>query len=164
MESTGTAAPFSLLDQHGQRRSLREFQGRIVVLAFYPADWTPVCSSELALFQEVIDEIHAHGAEIVAISTDTPHSHRVWAESQHLTFPVLSDFWPHGATARAYGVFREDDGTSQRALFFIDGTGAVRDRWIAPHQDVAPGLNLVLETLEQITGRSAAAGAEEHHA
>ena len=154
------APDFSLLDQNGERVELRDFRGRSVVLAFYPADFTPVCRSELALFQEILDDVHDRNAEIIGVSVDSHHCHRRWAEDQNLTFPLVSDFWPHGEVASRYGVLR-DDGTSQRSLFFIDGAGVIRDSWIAPDQDVAPGLNLVIEALNRIAGEDSRAAGED---
>jgi peroxiredoxin len=92
-----TLAPdFALLEGGGKRIRLGSYRGKNVVLAFYPADWTPVCSNELSLFQETLDEIHAFNAEILGLSCDSHHSHRAWAERMNLTIPLLSDFWPHG--------------------------------------------------------------------
>jgi peroxiredoxin len=152
---TDAPAPeLTLPDADGRPVTLSDFRGRNVVIAFYPADWTPVCTSELALFEETLDELRDRNAQILAISTDTPYSHRAWASHQRLSFPLLSDFWPHGDVARMYGVFRDDDGLCHRSLFFIDPEGVLRDRWIADDQDVAPGLNLVFDTLDQMQARS----------
>lgn len=147
----GVAAPgFTLLDAKGVRVSLASYRGRNVVLAFYPGDWTPVCSSELALFQETLAEIHARDAEILGLSCDTHHSHRAWAESMNLTMPLLSDFWPHGQASREYGVFRDREGISERAVFVLDRGGIVRDVWVAEDPGVAPGLNVVFDALERL--------------
>jgi peroxiredoxin len=144
------AADFTLPDASTKPVSLRDYRGKNVVLAFYPADWTPVCTHELALFEETLDDIHAKNAEIVAVSTDTAFSHRAWADQQRLTFPLLSDFWPHGQVCRAYGVFNETNGISERALFFIDAEGNLRDSWVAENPDIAPGLDLVFDTLDRM--------------
>jgi peroxiredoxin len=146
-----TPAPdFALLDGEGRRIRLSGFRGRNVMLAFYPGDWTPVCTSELSLFEETLDDIRGYNAEVLGLSCDTRHSHRAWAERMHLTIPLLSDFWPHGDVARQYGVFRDVDGTCERALVFIDSVGTVKDVWVAPDPDVAPGLNLVFDALGRI--------------
>ena len=148
-----TPAPdFNLPDGNNKRFKLSEFRGKNVVLAFYPADWSPVCTSELAIIQETIEDIRAHNAEILAVSVDNVWSHKAWAQQQNLSFPLLSDFWPHGEVARKYGVFLEKDGISNRALFFIDGSGNVRSSWIAENPTVAPGINIIFDALEQIKG------------
>lgn len=145
-----TASEFELFDAHDHPVRLSDFRGRTVVLAFYPADWTPVCTQELSLLQETIDDIHSRNAEVIAISTDTSFSHRAYAEHQRFTFPLLSDFWPHGDVARRYGVFDATDGLCERALFFIDETGTIRDAWIADDPGIAPGINLVFDALDKM--------------
>ncbi len=146
------AADFTLPDCNGQPVKLSDYRGKNVVLSFYPADWSPVCTSELSLIQETLGDIHGYNAEVLAVSVDNLYSHRAWAENRHLTFPLLSDFWPHGAVARQYGVFRENDGITERALFFIDASGLVRDAWVAQDPAVAPGLNIIFDALERIQG------------
>ena len=160
-EQPTAARDFTLPDADTRPINLGDYRGRNVVLAFYPADWTPVCTHELSLFQETLDDIHERNAEVIAVSTDTCFSHRAWADRQRLTFPLLSDFWPHGQVARDYGVFDEANGLCARALFFIDETGTLRDQWIAEDPNIAPGLDLVFDTLDRIRGQ--AAGREVHH-
>jgi peroxiredoxin len=148
-----TPAPdFTRLDAQGKPVRLSGYRGKNVVLAFYPADWTPVCTSELTLFQETLDDIRSYNAEVLGLSCDSHHSHRAWAERIHLTMPLLSDFWPHGQVAREYGVFRDSDGISDRALIFIDSVGTIREVWVAENPDIAPGLNVVFDTLARIHG------------
>jgi peroxiredoxin len=150
---TDTEAPdFTLPGSVPAPVKLSDSRGKDVVLVFYPADWSPVCTSELALIQEFIDEIHGRNAEVLGISVDGPYSHRAWARSQKLSFPLLSDFWPHGEVSRRYGVFREGDGTSERALVFIDAAGRVRDVWVAEDLNIAPGIDLLFRGLEAIHG------------
>lgn len=144
------ARDFTLPDGDGKPVELRDYRGKNVVLAFYPADWSAVCTSELALIQETLDEIREYNAEVIGVSVDGRWSHRAWAEHQHLTFPLLSDFWPHGEVARQYGVFRESDGISERALFFIDASGTIRDTWVGENPGIAPGLNIIFDALERI--------------
>src|SRR5690242_21808544 len=115
VQANAPAPDFSLPDGENRPVRLSDYRGKHVVLAFYPNDWSPVCSSELALFQEVIDDIHGYDAEVLAVSVDSRWSHKAWAAAKHITFPLLSDFWPHGAVAREYGVFREHDGFTDRA-------------------------------------------------
>ena len=149
----GTQAPdFSLIGGSGQPVKLSDIRGRNVVLAFYPADWSPVCTSELALIQETLGEIRDYNAEVLGVSTDNHWSHGAWAKHLHISFPLLADFWPHGQVARQYGVFRESDGISNRALFFIDAQGVICDSWVAENPAVAPGLNVIFDALERIHG------------
>jgi peroxiredoxin len=166
LEVKRSAPDFSLLSQEGKPLTLGEFRGSNVMLAFYPADWTPVCTHELALFQETLDDIRDHHCQVLGISVDSHHTHRAWAKTQHLTFPLLADFWPHGGVARQYGVFREQDGVSERALFFVDPGGLVFDTWVSEDPNIAPGLDIVFGTLERMQGqRGARPPAEEaHHA
>ena len=144
------APEFTLLDGSGRPVSLQDYRGKNVMLSFYPADWSPVCSSELSLFQECLDEIQSYNAEVLAISVDGPFCHQAWAEHLRITFPLLSDFWPHGLVARAYGVFRPHEGIADRALFFIDPEGVIRHTWLAERPDLTPGLNVVLDSLERL--------------
>ncbi|TAK00949.1 MAG: peroxiredoxin [Candidatus Manganitrophaceae bacterium] len=146
------AAEFTLPNAEGQPVRLSDYRGKNVVLSFYPADWSPVCTSELSLIQETLDDIRGYNAEVVAVSVDNTYSHRAWAEKQRLSFPLLSDFWPHGAVARQYGVFRENDGISERALFFIDASGMLRDSWVSKDPAIPPGLNIIFDGLERIEG------------
>jgi len=148
-----TPAPeFTLPDSNKKQVNLKDYRGKNVVLAFYPADWSPVCTNELSIIQETLEDIRGYNAEILAISVDNVWSHKAWAQKQHITFPLLSDFWPHGEVARKYGVFREEDGISNRALFFIDAPGTLRSSWIAENPAVAPGINIVFDALEEILG------------
>jgi len=148
-----TPAPdFSLPDGNNKRVKLSDLRGKNIVLAFYPADWSPVCTNELAIIQETLEDIRTLNAEVVGVSVDNMWSHRAWAQHQHLTFPLLSDFWPHGEVARKYGVFLEKDGISNRALFFIEGSGNLRSSWIAENPTVAPGINIIFDALEEIRG------------
>jgi peroxiredoxin len=146
------AVDFTLPDSDAKPVKLSQYRGKNVVLAFYPADWSPVCTTELALFQETLDQIHDQNAEIIGVSVDSPYSHRAWADKQHLTFPLLSDFWPHGSVSRQFGVFREKDGVSDRALIFIDDAGNVRSTWVADDPDIAPGLDIVFDRLGEMNG------------
>ncbi len=156
------APDFELPDARGRRVSLADFRGRNVVLAFYPGDWTPVCGGELSVIQETLDEIHAYNAEVIAISCDSVPSHREWAAHLRCDFPLLADFWPHGAVAQKYGLFREPEGFCNRALIFIDSTGTVRDSWVAETPDIAPGIDVVFEGLETLrSGRAGSSATED---
>jgi len=122
----GSPAPaFTLKDQHGNDVSLTEFRGRPVVLVFYPFTFTGVCRGELCALRDDPSAYERAGAAVVAISCDSRHAQAVWAEQEGFGFPVLSDFWPHGEVARAYGVFNEQLGCANRATFVIDPDGIV---------------------------------------
>jgi peroxiredoxin len=124
----GENAPdFCLKDQHNGELSLAEFEGKqAVVLIFYPATFTGVCQGELRAVQEDLAELQNDDVQVVAISVDSSYANKVWAEQQGFTFPILSDFWPHGAVAQVYGVFNETAGRALRATFIIDKGGVVR--------------------------------------
>jgi peroxiredoxin len=125
--NVGDHAPeFTLKDQNGNDVSLADYRGtRNVVLVFYPFTFTGVCQGELCELRDDPASFEAADAQVIAISCDTRHAQAQWAQQQGFTFPVLSDFWPHGATAKAYGVFNEDLGCANRATFVIDKDGTV---------------------------------------
>src|SRR5689334_1375642 len=113
----GTGAPdFSLHVTPDQTLSLREFHGKPVILAFYPADWSPVCGDQMTLYNHVRPEFQKHGAEVVGISVDGAWCHQAFAKHQNIHFPLLADFEPKGAVARTYGAYREKDRVCERAL------------------------------------------------
>jgi peroxiredoxin len=152
----GTVAPkFVLPATPDQKVSLSEFAGRAVILAFYPADFSPVCGDQMALYNEILSEFDALAAQLIGISTDGPWCHAAFAQSRKLHFPLLSDFEPKGATARLYGAYREQDGTSERALFVIDGSGVIRWSYLSP-LGVNPGADGILTALEQLTTKKEA--------
>jgi peroxiredoxin len=146
----GAMAPdFALNSTPDQKLSLRELRGQPVVLAFYPADWSPVCGDELALFNEILPELHKFGAQLIGISVDGVWCHAEFARVRKLHFPLLADFEPKGAVARLYGSYREHDGFAQRALFVIDGDGIIRWSYCSP-VGVNPGADGVLSALESL--------------
>ena len=146
----GTAAPdFALNSTPDQSVSLHELRGRPVVLVFYPADWSPVCGDELALFNELVPDFRERGAELVGISVDGVWCHAAFSRERHLHFPLLADFEPKGAVSRAYGAYRAEDGTSARALFVIDRDGIIRWSYLSP-VGVNPGADGVLNALEKL--------------
>ena len=119
--AAGIQAPeFSLPTTPDQTVSLSEFRGRPVILAFYPADWSPVCGDQMALYNEMLPEFPRFDAELIGISVDGVWCHLAFAHDRKLHFPLLADFEPKGDVARRYGVYREHEGTSERALFVID--------------------------------------------
>ena len=155
----GAPAPnFTLNSTPDQTVSLTELRGRPVVLVFYPADWSPVCGDELALFNELLPDFRQHGAELLGVSVDGVWCHMAFAEHRNLHMPLLSDFEPKGAVARQYGAYRAQDGTSERALFLIDGEGIIRWSYCSP-VGVNPGADGVLSALESLTGSSTSTGA-----
>ena len=144
----GTEAPdFELPLTPDQIVSLVEFRGRPVILAFYPEDWSPVCSDQLALYQQLLPEFQRFNAELLAISVDGVWSHLAFAKDRNLHFPLLADFEPKGEAARAYQVYRAKAGTSERALYVIDADGIIRWSYISP-VGVNPGADGILRALE----------------
>jgi len=123
-----TAPDFTLKDQAGNDVSLHDYKGKQpVVIVFYPFTFTVVCQGELCEIRDDPSTFENAGAAVLAISCDTRHAQAQWAEQQGFTFPVLSDFWPHGEVAKAYGVFNEQLGCANRASFVIDRDGKVVD-------------------------------------
>jgi peroxiredoxin len=145
----GAPAPeFTLPDQDRNDVALSDFEGRKLVLAFYPGDFTAVCSDQLSLYQEVLGDFERAGAAIVGISVDSADTHRAFREKLGLTMPLLADFHPKGEVSRAYGVYSEKYGTSGRALFLVDESGTVRWAYKSPPLEV-PGANLIFDALSQ---------------
>lgn len=148
--AAGTEAPdFQLHATPDQPLSLSELRGRPVVLVFYPEDWSPVCSDQLTLYQELLPEFQKFEAQLVGISVDGIWCHLAFAKDRHLQFPLLPDFEPKGAVSRLYGVYRDGDGTSERALFVIDRDGIVRWSYVSP-VGVNPGADGILRALEEL--------------
>jgi peroxiredoxin len=148
--AAGTAAPdFSLHVTPDQKLSLKELRGRPVILAFYPADWSPVCGDQMALYNEVLSEFHKFGAELLGISVDGPWSHEAFAKDRHLHFPLLADFEPKGTVAKSYGAYRAEDGYCERALFVIDKNGVIAWSYCSPVA-VNPGADGILDALEKL--------------
>src|SRR4026209_2239487 len=114
----GTQAPdFSLYTTPDQKIELSQLKGKRVILAFYPADWSPVCGDQMALYNEVLPEFKRFDAELLGVSVDGVWCHRAYREHRNLHFPLLSDFEPKGEVARLYGVYRNGEGITERALF-----------------------------------------------
>jgi peroxiredoxin len=146
----GAKAPdFELPSAPGQSVSLAELRGQPVILAFYPADWSPVCSDQMALYQEVLPEFQTFNAALLGISVDGVWSHLAFAKDRNLHFPLLADFEPKGEVARAYHVYRAEEGTSERALYVIDAAGIVRWSYVSP-VSVNPGADGILRALENL--------------
>jgi peroxiredoxin (alkyl hydroperoxide reductase subunit C) len=124
----GSEAPdFTLRDQNNQDVTLSSFRGqRSVLVVFYPFAFSPVCTGELCEVRDDLGSFHNDDVEILAISVDHPFALKAWADAQGYQFPLLSDFWPHGATAQAYGVFQQERGFALRGTFLVDTSGVVR--------------------------------------
>jgi peroxiredoxin len=151
----GTQAPeFSLPSTPDQRVSLSDFRGQLVVLAFYPADWSPVCGDQMALYNEMLGEFRKQKVQLIGISVDGVWCHGAFASDRKLHFPLLADFEPKGAVAKSYGVYREADGVSERALFLIDGEGVVRWSYLSPI-GVNPGADGIFDALDALTSKGA---------
>ncbi|MFZ0891730.1 MAG: redoxin domain-containing protein [Thermoplasmata archaeon] len=151
----GTPAPeFALHSTPDQKVALTELRGRPVVLAFYPADWSPVCSDELALYNEILPEFEKYDAEVIGISVDGIWSHAAFARDRKLHFPLLADFEPKGEVSRQYGAYMDHEGESARALFVVDEKGVIRWSYLSP-TGINPGANGILAALEHLSkGRS----------
>ena len=153
----GTDAPdFNLRSTPDQWVTLSDFRGQPVILAFYPADWSPVCGDQMALYNEILPEFQKLGAKLVGISVDGAWCHAAFAKDRKLHFPLLADFEPKGAVARSYGVYREKDGVSERALFVINSDGVVHWSYVSP-VGVNPGAGGILTALEELNHKTEAA-------
>ncbi len=152
----GVQAPeFTLHSTPDQTVSLSELAGNPVILAFYPADWSPVCGDQMALYNEILSEFHHHQATLVGISVDGAWCHAAFAHDRKLRFPLLSDFEPKGAVSKAYGVYQEKEGMSGRALFVLDGKGIIRWSYLSP-VGINPGADGILSALEAMQAESGA--------
>jgi len=129
--------------------SLSEFRGRPVVLAFYPADWSPVCTDQMSLYNQVLPEFQRFNAEIFGISVDGSWSHVAFSKDRNLKFPLLSDFEPKGKVSALYGAFSSQTGESERALFVIDHNGKISWSYLSP-DGVNPGADGILDALEKL--------------
>jgi peroxiredoxin len=143
------APPFTLRSTPDQSYSLQDFQGRPVVLAFYPADWSPVCGDQMALYNEMRDEFAHYGAQLLGVSVDGVWCHKAFADARRIRFPLLSDFEPKGEVSRRYGAYDSRNGTSTRALFVIDGAGVIRWSYLSP-PDVNPGAQGIFAALDKL--------------
>ena len=145
-----TPAPdFTLPSKLGESIKLSDLRGKPVVLVFYPADWSPVCGDQLALYNEIFPEFKKFDAHVLGISVDGIFCHQAYAKSRSLEFPLLADFEPKGKVARQFGAYRGTDGYSERALFVIDKTGIIRWSYLSPIGE-NPGADGILEALEQL--------------
>ena len=148
MISPGTPAPgFALSDQDGEEVSLEDFRGRRVVLVFYPADFSPVCTDQLSIYQEVLPQIE-EGGDAARDQRDSRWAHSAFREKLGIEIPLLADFHPKGEVADAYGAYLPDHGSANRSLVLVDEDGVVR--WVheSPSPLEVPGANLIFDALE----------------
>ena len=146
----GQLAPdFALACTPDQQLSLADLRGKPVILAFYPADWSPVCGDQMALYNEILPEFKRLGAQLLGISVDGVWCHNAIAKERKLHFPLLADFEPKGAVARLYGVYRDREGCSERALFVIDARGRIAWSYVSPI-GVNPGADGILEAIDKL--------------
>lgn len=154
--AAGTRAPaFSLPSTPDHKVSLADYHGKPVILAFYPADWSPVCGDQMALYNEVLSEFERFGAALLGISVDGVWCHAAFRKERKLRFPLLADFEPKGAVANAYGVYRAGDGVTERALFVIDRESVIRWSYVSPIA-VNPGAEGILQALESLPQKAVA--------
>jgi peroxiredoxin len=147
----GTAAPdFTLHTTPDKSISLSQFRGKPTILAFYPADFSPVCGDQITLYNEILPEFQRLNAELLGISVDGVWSHLAFSKDRNLHFPLLSDFEPKGAVAKRYGVYRQQDGFTERALFVLDSNGIIRWSYVSLI-GVNPGAEGILKALESLS-------------
>jgi peroxiredoxin len=149
MIEPGAPAPdFTLPDQDGDEVSLSDFRGRTVVLVFYPADFSPVCTDQLSVYQEVLPELEQRGATLLGVSVDGAFCHRAFRAQLGVSIPLLADFHPKGEVAKRYGVWSEERGVAGRALVMVGPDGRVEWSYMSPPLEV-PGANLIFDALDQ---------------
>jgi peroxiredoxin len=152
--AAGTRAPeFKLHSTPDQCVSLSDFRGTPLILAFYPADWSPVCGDQMAFYNQILPEFRRLNAELVGISVDGSWCHAAFAKDRNLHFPLLADFEPKGAVAQKYGVYLQQDGICKRALFVIDSKGVIAWSYVSP-LGVNPGADGILAALEDLAPKT----------
>jgi peroxiredoxin len=146
----GIPAPdFDLHATPDQKLKLTEFRGKRVILSFYPADWSPVCSDQMSLYNEMLKYFHKYNAEIMGISVDSKWSHMAFGQSRKIHFPLLADFEPKGEVSKAYGAYDEANGECHRALFVIDEKGIIQWSYLSP-DGINPGADGILDALDNM--------------
>ena len=149
----GTRAPdFNLKTTPDQTVGLSDFEGKRLILAFYPADWSPVCSDQMALYEMLMPEFRKHGAEMVGVSVDGVWCHLAFAKDRNIHFPLLADFEPKGDLSDRYDVYRSGEGVSERALYVIDRNATIFWSYVSP-VGVNPGADGILRALEDMDAR-----------
>lgn len=150
MIEPGTPAPdFSLPDQDGNQVSLRDLEGATTVLVFYPSDFSPVCTDQLNVYQEVLGELETRGVRLYGVSVDSSWTHKAFRRHLGIEFPLLADFHPKGEVSKKYGVWVESHGVASRALVMIGPDLVVRWAHVSPSPLEIPGANLIFDALEQ---------------
>ena len=150
MLQPGTKAPdFTLPVTPDQSLQLSSLTDNNIVLLFYPADWSPVCGDQMALYNEILPEFQKHGAELIGVSVDGVWCHEAFAKDRHLHFPLAADFEPKGQIAMSYGAYRAEEGVCERALFVVDRNGVIAWSYRSPIA-INPGADGILETLENL--------------
>jgi peroxiredoxin len=148
----GSPAPHFKLDATpDQALTLNDFKGKRLILAFYPADWSPVCIDQMALYNATLKYFHKLNAEIIGISVDSKWCHMAFGQSRKLHFPLLADFEPKGKVSKDYGAYDEVIGQSKRALFVIDEQGIVQWSYLSP-DGINPGADIIIDALEEMNG------------
>ncbi len=151
MLKKGDVAPdFELYSTPDQKLKLSKLKGKKIIMAFYPADWSPVCSDQMALYNEMLKYFHKYNAELLGLSVDSKWCHLAFCQDRKLHFPLLADFEPKGAVARAYGVYDEKEGENQRALFVLDEEHVVHWSYLSPI-GINPGADGILDALEELS-------------
>ena len=151
MIEPGAEAPeFTLPDQDSSEVSLADLRGRKVVLAFYPMDFSPTCSDQLSIYQEVVPQLAERGATLIGISTDNANAHRAFRERLGTEITLLSDFHPKGEVSTAYGAYLAERGHPNRSLVLIDEDGIVRWVHAEETQLTIPGANLIFDALDAL--------------
>ena len=149
--SKGNVAPdFQLFATPDQKLSLSELRGKRVILAFYPADFSPVCGDQMSLYNETLKLFNKFNAQLIGISVDSKWCHMAFVQNRNLHFPLLSDFEPKGAVSKQYGAYNETEGESKRALFVIDEQGLIQWSYLSP-DGINPGADGVLDALEELS-------------
>ena len=150
MLQQGTPAPdFELHSTPDQKLKLNELRGKKIILAFYPADWSPVCSDELSLYNETMKIFSRHNAQLIGISVDSKWCHLAFSQSRKFHFPLLADFEPKGAIAKLYDVYDEKEGECKRALYVLDEKGIIRWNYLSP-MGMNPGADGILDALDEM--------------
>ncbi len=150
LEINMPAPDFELDASPEKKLALHDLKGKNVILAFYPADWSPVCSDQMALYNEMLRYFSKYNAELFGISVDGKWCHAAFSEARNLHFTLLADFEPKGVVARQYGVYNEKAGRSERALFVLDDKGIIRWSYLSP-VGINPGADGILEALEKLS-------------
>jgi len=151
IEAGAQAPDFTLPDQDGNELSLSGLKGQRVVLVFYPSDFSPVCTDQLNVYQEVLTELEERGARLLGVSVDSAWTHKAFREHLGVSIPLLADFHPKGEVAKAYGVWVDDYGVSARALVMVGPDGTVEWSYRSPSPLKIPGANLIFDALDAST-------------